>query len=204
MYDRRIDGEAVVFGNQGALYKNAMTWFDHPTGSVWSQVTGEALFGELAGTRLTQLPAAIETWGAWRSAHPDTEVLRLGEFYPGATARPDFVIGIAVGEDAIAYDYPAAVERVVQNGEVGGGPIAVWARDERLIRVFSRDLGERVVELRADGDALWDPVSGTRWNARTGIGIDGPLAGETLAPVAWISSFDWAWLDFHPDSPIVR
>jgi hypothetical protein len=33
VHRRIVDGEEVVFGNQGALYMNAMTWWDHTTGS---------------------------------------------------------------------------------------------------------------------------------------------------------------------------
>lgn len=45
VHRRELDGAEIVFGNQGALYKDAMTWWDHDTGSVWSQPTGEAILG---------------------------------------------------------------------------------------------------------------------------------------------------------------
>lgn len=54
---REIDGEPVLFGNHGALYGNALTMFDHATGSVWSQISGEALLGPLSGDRLELLPS---------------------------------------------------------------------------------------------------------------------------------------------------
>ncbi len=40
-----VDGEEIIFGTQGALYRNAMTWWDHDTGSIWSQPLGEAIAG---------------------------------------------------------------------------------------------------------------------------------------------------------------
>ena len=44
---RTVNGTAEIFGNQGALFMNAMTWWDHTTGSVWSQVWGRAIEGPL-------------------------------------------------------------------------------------------------------------------------------------------------------------
>ena len=42
VHRRDLNGEVLVFGNQGALWGNAMTWWDHETGTVWSQPLGEA------------------------------------------------------------------------------------------------------------------------------------------------------------------
>ena len=42
---RTVDGKDEIFGNQGALFMNAMTWWDHTTGSVWSQAWGRSSKG---------------------------------------------------------------------------------------------------------------------------------------------------------------
>ena len=42
-----------MFGNEGGLFMNAMTWWDWESQSVWSQ--GAAIDGELTGTRLALL-----------------------------------------------------------------------------------------------------------------------------------------------------
>lgn len=203
MYDRRIDGEGFVFGNQGALYMNAMTWWDHETDSVWSQVTGDVLFGPLEGTRLEQIPAAVETWGAWRQAHPETLVLETPGGFEAQPIDPDFVVGVRIGDDAAGYRFEHVVERTVLNDAVGEVPIAVYAQADHLIRVWSRTVDDAVVKLEADGNRLVDPATGTVWNAVTGQGVSGPLAGRPLPPVAWASSFDWAWEDFHSGARIV-
>lgn len=194
----------MVFGNQGGLYMNAMTWFDHDTDSVWTQVTGEALYGPMEGTRLKQIPAAIEAWSAWRRSHPDTRVLRTPEGYVGEPIDRDFVIGVRIGDDAAAFAFPTVVERRVLNDEVGEVPIAVHARPDRQVRVYAREVQGRVVTLRLEDGFLVDGATGSRWHPVTGQGVDGPLAGQPLASVAWMSSFDWAWEDFHPHSRIVR
>lgn len=50
--------------------------YDRGTGSYWSQVTGEAIRGPLAGRRLSEVPSVVTNWGDWKKLHPDTLVLR--------------------------------------------------------------------------------------------------------------------------------
>ena len=75
VHRREIDGEELVFGNQGALWGNAMTWWDHGTGSIWSQPIAEAILGPRKGDRLELFPSTLTRWGPWREAHPETLAL---------------------------------------------------------------------------------------------------------------------------------
>ena len=75
VHRRELDGAAVVLGNQGHLFGNAMTWWDHETGSIWSQPRGEAILGPLTGARLELWPSTLTTWDAWRTAYPETRAL---------------------------------------------------------------------------------------------------------------------------------
>lgn len=75
VYDRRVDGEPLLFGNTSALYQSDMVMLDHQTGSYWVQVSGEAVVGPLSGTSLTVLPSQTTTWGEWRDQHPASFVL---------------------------------------------------------------------------------------------------------------------------------
>ncbi|MBT8217633.1 MAG: DUF3179 domain-containing protein, partial [Acidimicrobiia bacterium] len=75
VHRRIIDGREVIFGVQGALLGNAMTFWDHDTGSIWSQPTGEAVAGPRKGQRLELLPVSFTTWASWQETHPDTVAL---------------------------------------------------------------------------------------------------------------------------------
>ena len=75
VHRREIEGEEVVLGNQGALFKDAMTWWDHDTGSVWSQTRGEAILGPRSGYRLESLRFTVTVWASWRRDHPGTLAL---------------------------------------------------------------------------------------------------------------------------------
>ena len=65
----------MVFGVHGALWGNAMTWWDHDTGSIWSQPLGEAIAGPRKGETVELLPMTYTTWDSWRNAHPQTLAL---------------------------------------------------------------------------------------------------------------------------------
>ena len=83
VHRREVDGETLVFGVQGALWGNAMTWWDHQTGSLWSQPIGAAIAGPLKGKELAVLPSSFTSWAAWRSDHPDTTALDGPTHDPG-------------------------------------------------------------------------------------------------------------------------
>jgi hypothetical protein len=72
VFDRRIDGDrTLTFVADGdGVYT------DEETGSVWN-ILGEAVAGELAGQRLTQILAFDHFWFAWAAFHPETELYNI-------------------------------------------------------------------------------------------------------------------------------
>ena len=129
VHDRRVDGAALTLGNQGALYKGAMTWYDHDTGSIWSQPLGAAIAGEKAGTELSLLPSQLTQWSRWVSAHPDTVALNVGESgaaFRGNRPGADHVVGVVIGQTAAAWPYDSLTPGEVIEGVVAGIPVALW------------------------------------------------------------------------------
>ena len=161
---RSLEGRELVFRNQGALWGDAMTWWDHETGSIWSQPLGEAIAGPLKGSKLELLPASFTTWSTWRTSHPDTLAL---EGYGGI----DFdliavAIAVEFGDDAVAYKIRDLREVHVINDTVAGTEIAVVLdpRDDNQWSVFSRRLDDRVVELVAENLQIVDLETGSVWD----------------------------------------
>ncbi|CAN5774831.1 DUF3179 domain-containing protein [soil metagenome] len=66
---------AVEFGVSGLLYNSDLLMYDRETDSLWSQILGIAVFGELTGARLDFYPSEIMTWADWQAAYPDSQVL---------------------------------------------------------------------------------------------------------------------------------
>ena len=169
MHDRRIDGKTYTFGNQGALYMRAMTWWDHETQSIWSQPWGAALAGPLEGTTLKMIPANIIPWSAWLAEHPDTQVLVIdGGAYFGAreTFTPNYVIDITLGDFAKSYPFgPASQERVI-NDWVGPFPVLVLADgDTKAVHTYLRRGGEQDLEFELLDGRLVDRETGSTWDS---------------------------------------
>ena len=181
---------------------NAMTWYDHETHSIWSQPWGRAIQGEYKGVQLNLLPFQLTTWEKWRQAHPDSLVMindvdRLGRRRHGF--QPDFVVGLVLGENAKAYYYKDALEARVINDKLGDIPVLLWTTDE-IVYAYVRQLDGDVLTFKAYGDELVDEETNSTWDPVRGLAISGPLQGEGLRAVPSLSSFDWAWEDFYPDS----
>ncbi len=91
-YDgRATDGNTYTFGSSGFLFRSNKLMYDRQTRTLWNQLTGEPVLGQLVGTgiKLNLLPIVVTTWEAWLTQHPDSVVLDIDTGYqrpydPGA------------------------------------------------------------------------------------------------------------------------
>ena len=179
-----------------------MTWYDHETESIWSQPWGRALQGELKGTQLQIMPFSLVPWSTWLEEHIDSVVLLPDERYGQQFTSDDFVVGVAIGAIARAYPYRSIAEALVINDTLGEIPLVIYTNPEtRNIRIFVRQLSDgTVLEFGGSPEELVDTLTNSTWDTEVGLAIDGDLKGEALREIPYISSFDWAWLDFYPHS----
>ncbi len=75
VFDRRLDDRVLEFGVTGKLRKSDMVMYDRNTESWWQQFLGEAIVGELTGSRLKAIPARLEAWEKFAARHADGKVL---------------------------------------------------------------------------------------------------------------------------------
>ena len=201
VHRRDLDGEVLVFGNQGALWGNAMTWFDHSTGSVWSQPLGEAIVGERKGDTLDLVTSQLTSWGTWKEDHPDTLALNA----PASPSRFDLgQLSIVVDFAAEVGVYSVAALRTwgPANDVVAGVPIAVVIDSEKADRwkVFHRQVGDLVLTLTMSDGVLVDTDTLTSWDPVTGRALDGPLDGEILDSLPGFTSLESDARTFWPDA----
>lgn len=204
VHRREIGGKEVAFGNHGALFGNAMTWWDHETGSVWSQPLGEAILGELKGVRLDLIASTLSHWSAWRDIHPETLAIDAWGF-PMVVGLEDLAFVVDLGQETVAYGYSTVVRYggvindVVANVEIA---VVVDPTDERRWAVFSRRLDDFVVELAVEDGLLKDRATGTVFDAALGFAVDGPLIGEALDHLPATTIFPDDFSTFWPDGRV--
>lgn len=120
-FDRRTARGTLSFGVSGKLRHSDMVMYDRETESWWQQAIGEAIVGDLTGTKLRQMPSWMESWDQFRARNPDGLVMEEPEYnrsygrnpYRGydTSARPF----LYTGEDPPHGIAP--LERVVRVGD---------------------------------------------------------------------------------------
>ena len=225
VYDRRVGGEVLSFGNTSALYESDLVMVDRNTGSYWWQVAGSAIVGPLTDATLEPLPSVVATWEDWTSQHPNTRVLTrvtgysrpyeqdsfagyadsvdAGRFpFPvGEAARDDrlqpsaLVVGVIL--DGVARAYPVDGLTDAINDEVGGEPIVVFPT-EGGASVFSAVVDGETLEFGGTDARFVDTATGSVWTP-AGVAVSGPHAGTALKPVPSRTTFWFAFVGAFPD-----
>lgn len=164
VFDPVVKGERVEFGTSGKLWNSNLVMYDRKTDSLWSQILGEAVVGEMTGTKLAVLPSDMIRFGDFRKKHPAGEVLSrdtgatrfygrdpYGDYYttPGTyfpvknkdsrLEEKDFILGIVVDDKAKAY-YPPAIKQKVQIEDKFAGKtiVAKYEADIDAVRLFEK------------------------------------------------------------------
>lgn len=224
MYAREINGREFTFGVSGKLIRNVLVMYDRQTGSYWSQLLGEAVDGEMVGTKLQFLPSWMTTWTQWKEMYPDTMALnkrgRRGsrdsyDFYYTSSAAgvigetiddgrlytKEFVIGVELGETKIAYPFSMLSAEPVVNDVIGDNSVlVVFDKATAAAVAYSRLVDGQVLTFAVAGSpfVLVDEETASTWDAFSGVALSGPLAGEQLSRVKSTTAFWFGWKDTHP------
>ena len=225
VYSREIEGQVHTFGVSGKLLRNVLVLYDRETNSLWSQLLSEAIEGELKGTKLEWLPARLMTWAEWKARHPQTLALVKGnegsrdpdDGYDGGQLAAvlaeagieahlpaeQFVTGVEVDGEAVAYPWSVLSLEPVVNDQVGETPVlVVFDADTATSVAFDRTLeGQPLTFSLSDPETLTltDDATGSRWAGVTGQALEGSLAGKQLDPVQSTASFWSEWMERYPE-----
>jgi hypothetical protein len=74
-FDRRVGGQVYEFGTSGLLRNSDLVMYDRTTESLWQQLTGEAIVGDMVGRRLKFLSSSLVSFDDFRQAYPRGKVL---------------------------------------------------------------------------------------------------------------------------------
>lgn len=152
VYDRRSGDRLFDFGTTGNLRHSDLIMWDRQTESWWQQITGEAIVGELTGTRLDYIFAQMlplrtfeETWPDGRVLSRETGVARPygSNPYPGyddagsvpflfegvvdgRLAPKERVVAIRDGDAAIAFPFSQLRRTLFAQTTIGSTPLIVF------------------------------------------------------------------------------
>ena len=161
VFERVWEGQTLTLGVQGALYKGAQTWWDHETGSIWSQVFGEALDGPLDGAQLRPIVASLTPWGSWLEQHPTTLVLKQrlpvgapnSAFHIQSQPKDIWVIGVDIDGAGAGFYFDETARLGIQQAVVGDTPVVAFADGEsRIVRTYEARVNGRQLTFDTEGD----------------------------------------------------
>jgi len=170
-YESRINGEEVEFGTSGKLYNSNLVMYDRKTDTYWTQIGGLAIIGELTGIELKSISIDTVTWGDWKIAHEDSEVLSqntgfsrnygndpYGNYYEDSFLlfpvesqdnrihAKTQVFGIEIDGVYKAYSEDDLMEAGVIEDVVSGVNIKLERLDDGRVIVTNLDTGEEIVK----------------------------------------------------------
>jgi hypothetical protein len=151
-FERTVNGRVLDFGTTGRLCYSNLVMYDRQTESWWQQAIGQAIVGQLTGTKLVPRPAVIIAWSTFKAAHPDGRVLSRdtgfdraygqnpyrgyddvnqspflysGPPTPGVLRPMARVLIVVLGGEAVAYPFDALKKVHVVNDTVGKTDVVV-------------------------------------------------------------------------------
>jgi hypothetical protein len=244
-FERRLDGQVYELGTSGLLRNSDLVMYDRNTETLWQQLTGEAIVGDMVGQRLTFLSSSIVSFADFRQAYADGVVLSRDTGFGRSYGRNPYAgydtIGqspflfdgeldgrlpamervITVSVDGVDVAYPLSVlsEVHVIDDTQGGVDLVVWqlpgtssalgasviaeGEDVGATGLFDPNLDGQKLSFKFEDGAIVDEETGSTWNV-LGQAVDGPLAGESLAPIVHGNHFWFAWAAFKPDTIVYR
>jgi cytochrome c biogenesis protein CcdA/thiol-disulfide isomerase/thioredoxin len=155
VFDPTVGGDTLRFGVSGLLRFSDLVMWDSTTETLWQQITGEAIVGDLAGTQLELLPSAVIGWDEFRTSFPDGRVLSrqtgfersygINPYVGYSSSSSPFlfdgdiddrfpalerVVGVTVGDSDKAFPFSVISGPRVVNDTVGDLPVAIfWGSD---------------------------------------------------------------------------
>lgn len=211
----------TTFGVSGLLINSNLVMYDRETDSYYPQILATGITGELVGQTLEEFNVIWTTWGQWREAHPDTNVLTEDTGYvrnynrdPYGSYNPKG--GYYASSNVVFGEFVSEPEGLLPPKEV-----VIGTRTEAgAFAVHKEALAyHRVVDIELDGDPfamVYDERLDTGYTYENTEGVtieeadDGYLVDDELyqadsLPLPSLVRFDamwFAWFGYYPTTKL--
>jgi len=223
VYARKVGEQTLTLGVSGNLWKDVLVLYDRETDSLWTQLSGKAIDGPMAGKGLEEIPSEMSTWAEWKARHPHTVVLKksvpVGPGHINYAADPD-MLGIfgsknadeRLGGKEMVYGVrlPGGAAVAVVESHLRNQVGVVVSRDDTPVLISESAAGGVVAYRLPAGpaavrqaDGAWKLSDGSRLDANSGELTAGPRQGETLERLPVTRAYWFAWASFYPRSAVV-
>lgn len=189
-YKRVINGEATEFGTTGLLYNSNLVMYDRLTDSYWTQIRGEAVIGEVVGTKLEKLPLQTMKWGDAKKRFPQAQIL-----------SKETGFSRSYGSDPYAYYYEREeilfpVKNTQSEYDIGSKTIVIGLTINGESRAYTEfDLiTQKNITDKLGGERIQLVKEADGFMKITNL--------ETGEKIAWERDFWFAWLAFHPETTV--
>jgi hypothetical protein len=187
-------GEST-FGTTGNLVNSNLLMYDRQTDSEWPQLLATAIRGPRKGEHLRTVPLVWTSWRAWRTTHPDSQVLSTetgvlrqygNDPYGSYRRRSGYYFKEGPHFPVWAYDDKIPPKDVVIGIRSGDAKVAVH-----------RDLVRRAKSVPVT-------VAGTPFNVEWDEALDTARVTGAGDTVDALDAMWFAWYAFHPDTEVLR
>ncbi len=167
-FERKVKDEPTFFGVSGLLRNSDLVMYDHLTESLWQQFTGEAIVGEMTGTKLNIFPSQIISFKQFTESYPNGSVLSRETGFPREYGRNPYVgyddinqtpflfrgkkdgrlppnekvIGVKQEGHHKAYPYTLTKKAKVINDDINGLKVVVFHLDGATSALDKRNISE--------------------------------------------------------------
>lgn len=198
VFDREVGGDVLEFGTTGKLRNSDLVMYDRTTESWWQQFLGEAIVGELTGTKLKMLPSRLESWERFAARHPEGQVL-----IPNNEGMRSYGRNPYEGYDTSSYPFlyrgemPEGIEPMARVVAVGK---QAWSMN--LLRSGGRiESGDLVLTWEQGQNSALDHSQIAKGRDVGNVIVQRSQNGE-LVDVPYDVTFAFVFHAFHPDGEL--
>lgn len=215
MYAANVDGKRHTFMASGSLWQDALVLMDRETKSLWSQISGEAIDGELKGKTLSLVPFFHTTFNEFKRQYPKGQLLQKedrgehGSGYGNYFDSPD-KIGIfgrtnnftSLPAKALVYgiryggkQFAISLDKLSEEGNI-------WLNDSDppVLVTYDKENGSAYAFVSSNESNA--PVNDFSIKAGKIHDADGNLLEFEELPI--ISAFWFAWVSFFPNTELIK